>query len=309
MSQPPQNQWGPQGDSSYGQGSANGFGQGSSNNFGQDFNQAPSFGQPSPNGYGQEFSQAPAFGQSGPMAPAEPPKKNGGKIALIVCAGCAVLLLLLGIAGAGLWFFSGKGDDRSSSPTQSEQSEEPSDEPTSEEPTTEEPSEEPTGASDNGGADPATGTGQGTKDAPYALNQPFTLDDGQGGKVEVVIGTPNWNGNDVVAQNNEFNEKAPEGKRYVIIPVKVTYHGSQNFTPSIGLTLNYVSNTGNTFSTTDTIVVMNKGRITVNALHDGGSAEYEDVIAIPVEMNGDSGLFEVSMLLNFTGEPVYISAK
>lgn len=145
MSQPPQNGWG--------QGSPDGYGQ---QGYGQQqggYGQQPGYGQDPNGGFGQQPGYSQLSPPAGPAAPTyppasgggqEPPKGKGGRIAIFACVGCAVLALLIGIVGGGIWFFTrDAGDTRTGEETTTQ--EEPSDEVTTEpDPFEEETTEEET---------------------------------------------------------------------------------------------------------------------------------------------------------------------
>lgn len=323
MSQPPQNGWGsPQSGDPYGQNSPNGgygqgqpsqdYGQGHDQGYGQpDYGQDQGYGQPSPNGgYGQDAAFAPSFGEAGGQgyAPQGAVPKKSNKVPILICAGCAVLALLLIIVGGGIFLFTRDSDEpRSGGETTATETEDSTDEPTAEptdeptaEPTeeqTEEPTEEPTEA-------PA-GEGEGTKDDPYAVGEMFTLDDGEGGTLDVTIGAINWDATDAMMEANQFNTEPGEGETFIIIPVEMTYHGDDTAEPFLSLMVDYVTNGGNTFS--DEGSVTPNSAFDVGTLHDGGSGAWDIGIIIPEDQVKD-GALQVDVLFNFTGEPVWVVA-
>jgi len=348
MSQPPQNPWGqPPSDDQYGQSSANGaYGQDFSSSgqqgdgqggygqqgfeqqgYGQDAGQggygqpSPSaaYGQPSPDtgygqapqGFGQQSSFAPAFGADGQQAHAqhaEPPKKSS-KVPLLVCAGCAVLALVLIIAGAGIFFFTRDGGGPTGGGTTAEEttSEESSGEETSEEATTEGTTSEEATTEEvtSEEATEASGGGKGTKDAPYAIGETFTLDDADGGTLDITIGEVNWDATAAVMDANEFNEEPGEGETYILVPVSMTYHGDGTAEPGFSLMVDYVTDGGNSFS--DAGAVTPKSWLAVGTLHDGGTGEWEYGIVVPADQVRN-GHFTVSALLNFSDDPVWVKA-
>lgn len=329
MSQPPQNPWGqPPSDDQYGQQSANGgYGQGpqpygqqqgyGEEGYGQQgYGQgSPSgaYAQPSPNtgygqdpqGWGQAPSSAPAFGADGqqPYAQhAEPPKKSS-KTPLLICAGCAVLALIVLLVGGGIFLFTRDGGEPTDDRTTSEQATtEDGEEPTEEDATTEEATAEEATSEE---ATEAAADGKGTKDAPYAIGEKFTVEDGEGGTLDVTIGEVNWDATDEVMGANEFNEEPGEGETYILVPVSMTYHGDGTSEPGFSLMVDYVTEGGNSYS--DAGSVTPKSWIDVGTLHDGGTAEWEIGIVIPADQ-AKNGHFTVSPLLNFSAEDVWVKA-
>jgi hypothetical protein len=305
MSQPPQNGWGqPPPDDSFGQPSAdNGYGQQPGG-----YGQAP--GQPGqPGGYGQSPSFAPSFGgdQGQGYPPQTPEKKGGGKLPILICAGCGLLALVLVIVAVGIFALTRGGDE----PTGAGGDETTAEETTEEDPATEEettPEEETTAEETTEAettADAPAGDGAGTKDAPYALGETFTLDDGDGGTLDVTIGTVNWDATDAVMETNSANTAPGDGETYVLVPVSMTYHGESTAEPGFALMVDYVSNAGNTYSDEGTVTP--NSWIDVGTLHDGGTGDWEYGIIVPKDQIED-GAFTVQALLNFTAEPVWVAA-
>lgn len=277
----------------YGQPSANGYGQPSANGAGQ-----PSFGQGTPApGFGdpQNPSFTPAFG--GAPQGGEPPKKgNGGKIALFVCIGCAVLAVLLVLVGGGIFLFSNSGGDDPTDPPSTTTSEpettDPTTEPETMDPTTEEPTTQAAGD-------------KGTKDNPYSIGETFTLEDGNGGTIDVTVGEINWEATDEVKKANSFNEDPEDGSTYILVPITVTYHGSDSLEPFLSVSGEYVTPEGNSYSDAGTVTPHSS--IDVGTLYDGGTGEWEEGIIIPADQ-AKKGSFTFTSLLDFTGEKIWVKA-
>lgn len=316
MSQPPQDGWGqpPSGDP-YGQPSPNGgFGQQGygQQGYGQD---QQGYGQPSPNsGFGQGPASAPNFGDNagqGFGAQGATPKKSN-KVPIIICAGCAVLALLLILVGGGIFLFTrGDGGPTSGGETSTQEpsekpsaspSEQPSDEP-SESPS-ESPSETPSEQPSVEPSEAPAGGGEGTKDSPYTTGQKFTLEDSEGGTLDVTIGELNWDATDAVMETNEFNTKPEEGQTYILVPVELTYHGAGTAEPIMALTIDYVSDSGNTFS--DEGTVSPHSAFDVGTLHDGGTGNWDIGIIIPNDQV-KKGALTVEVLFDFDSEPVWVA--
>jgi len=317
MSQPPQDGWGqpPSGDP-YGQPSPNGgFGQQGygQQGYGQD---QQGYGQPSPNsGFGQGPASAPNFGDNtgqGFGAQGATPKKSN-KVPIIICAGCAVLALLLILVGGGIFLFTrGDGGPTSGGETSTQEpsekpsespSEQPSDEP-SESPS-ESPSETPSEQPSEEPSEAPAGGGEGTKDSPYAIGEPFTINDSEGGTLDITVGEINWDATEAVMGASEINEAPGEGETYILVPVTVTYHGEGTAEPMFLLQVNYISDGGNTFE--DAIAVTPNTVFDKTTLHDGGSESWEYGIVVPTDQV-KAGSFTVNELLNFEDEPAWVRA-
>ncbi|WP_193103694.1 hypothetical protein [Brachybacterium sp. FME24] len=317
----------PSANSGYGQAPQGGYGQPSADNaYGQDQHggygqdSQGGFGQASPNGgFGQDPAFAPSFGggteqtgQTGQGFTPQPPEKKGGggKLAIIICAGCAVLALLLIIVGGGIFLFTRGGEepiDAGGTATEETTEEEPTDEATTEEepPTEEETSEEATTEEEASEEAPPAGDGEGSKDSPYALGETFTIEDGDGGTLDVTLGEVNWDATDAVMESNSANTQPGEEETYLLVPVSVTYHGDGTAEPLLLLLVDYVSDAGNTY--TDEYAITPKTSLDVGTLHDGGSGEWEVGIIIPTDQ-AKTGAFTVSALLDFSNDPVWVAA-
>lgn len=314
MSQPPQNGWGqPPSEDPYGQSSANGgydaagqsqpgydqsFGnQSSPNGYGQSFgnqgapeggygqaggyDQAGGYGQASPGGQdGQGGSFAPSFGDTGNQAfgPQGAAPKKSNKLPIILCAGCALLALLLIVVGGGIFLFARGGGETTGGG---------GGEPT----TTEEPAAAP--------------AGDGSEENPYATGQMFTMDDGEGGTLDLTVGAVNWDGTEAVMDANEFNTEPGDDQTYILIPVTMTYHGDGTVEPFLAVIIDYVSDAGTTYSDEGTITP--KSAFSMESLSDGDTAEYEVGIIVPKD-EIESGVLTADVLFNFDSEPVWVTA-
>lgn len=306
MSQPPQNGWG-QSDGSYDPGAPQGgYGQSSPNaGYG-------GYGQASPHGgYGQDQGAggyAPSFGADAGYAP-QPPKKSGSKLAILLCAGCAVLVLLLVLVGGGIFLLSRGGDEPTGgedTTTQEETSgEETTEEETSEEQTTEEETsaEQTTEEQTEGGADPSA---LGTRENPIPVGQAVTLKDTEGGELDVTFGNVNWDATALIKETNQFNEDPGEGEVHIMVPVTVTYRGSGSVDPGWTVSTTFVGGNGNSYS--EAALVVPDGPFEQGEIFDGATAEMNVPFTIPADQ-ARTGAFQVSILLDFSGQEAWIAAE
>ena len=115
----------------------------------------------------------------------------------------------------------------------------------------------------------------------------------------------NWDATDAVMEANQFNDEPGDGETYILVPVEVTYHGEDTFEPLMGLTVDYVTNGGNTFSDHGTVAP--NSSLNVGTLHDGGTGSWEVGMIIPEDQVQD-GTLQVGVLFNFGAEPVWVAA-
>lgn len=318
MSQPPQDGWGPgQPEPPYGQSSPNsGYG---------DYPpaQPDGYGHPSPSegygGYGQDPSAAspgsgPAFGGAGPSAPE---KKSNVKIPIIICAGCAVLALIVAIIGGGIFLFTRDGGETTGAPATTQEDpadEDPAEEdPAEGEPAEDEPAEDEPAEEDQTDEDPAEedspdagGDGEGARDNPYAAGEPFTLDDGEGGEIEVTLDEVDWDATDAIMEANQFNDEPEDDETYIMVPVTVSYSGPDSVSPSFTLSVSYVAGSGNSYRMDSAVTP--RPAIDTNDIYDGGSEEFDMPFLVP-EDDVEDGAFTVSALLDFEAEEVWVAAE
>ncbi|MFQ6484614.1 hypothetical protein [Brachybacterium epidermidis] len=323
MSQPPQNGWGQQSGDPYGQPQGNGqdgYGQPSPNaGYGQE-----GYGQASPNAGYSDYGQGspnsgygPGFGEgSQAMEPQQGEKKPGSKLPLLICAGCAVLALIVGIIGGGIFLFTRDGGEQpptdGGGTTSQEETTDPAEETTDPAEGTTEPGEETTDpaeeTTDPGEetTDPPADGDKGTREAPFASGETFTLPDGEGGEVDVSFGAVNWDATAEIKEENQFNEDPGEGEVHIMVPVTVTYRGSDSVSPSFLLNINYVAESGNSYRSA--ALVVPNGTLDQGDLYDGGSAEFNVPFTIPTDAV-QKGAFNVSVLLDFSGDEVWVAAE
>lgn len=342
MSQPPQNGWGqqPQSGDSFGQDPQGGYGQPSPNGgygqdqqgFGQDhsgFGDQTGYGQQSanggyhqptqqdqPGGFGDAPAFAPAFGDGGPGQTEQLPVKKGpGKLPFIIGGCCVLLVLALIVVGGGIFLFSRGGEPTGGGGGETTTEEETTQEETAtEEETTEEetPTEEATTEEETTSEEATTeesapaGDGKGTEDSPYALGETFTIEDGDGGKLDVTIGEVNWDATDAVMEVSSSNTAPGDDSTYILVPVKMTYHGDGTAEPGFALMVEYVSGAGNTYS--DEYAMTPNDWLDVGTLHDGGTGEWDTAMIVPKDQIKD-GSFTVQALLDFTTEPTWVAAS
>ena len=291
----------------YGQQSANGA-------FGQQNSQNPQNPQNEQGGFGNAPSFAPAFGDSGQMPTEQLPVKKGpGKLPFIIGGCCVLLILALIVVGGGIFLFSRGGGDTPGGGGETTTQEETTTEETTDEETT---AEEPT--TDEATTDEATtheatteeettaaaGDGKGTEDSPYALGQKFTLEDGEGGTLDVTIGEVDWDATSTVMETNSHNTEPADDETYILIPIEMTYHGDGEAEAYMSLVIEYVSSSGDRFSDEGTVTPHSS--IEVGTMKDGDTGSWEVGMIVP-KANTKDGKLAVESLFNFAGEPVWVA--
>ncbi|WP_157428176.1 DUF4190 domain-containing protein [Agromyces salentinus] len=70
-----------------------------------------------------------------------------------------------------------------------------------------------------------TGSASGTVTDPFPIGETVELTDGGEPYYSVTLGEPDFDADALVAAEYEYNDVAPEGSSYVIVPVTVQFHG------------------------------------------------------------------------------------
>ncbi|MDZ5076655.1 hypothetical protein [Nesterenkonia sp. HG001] len=122
---------------------------------------------------------------------------------------------------------------------------------------------------------------RGTREDPFSLGESFAHDDW-----EVVINEVTPEADDQVLAENQFNDPAPDGTSYMLIHTTVTYHGADSEMIMMGVDFAFVSGSGETYSSFDTLSIPPDELDTWQELYTGGSAEGNIAIAVPDEGDG-----------------------
>jgi len=157
-------------------------------------------------------------------------------------------------------------------------------------------------SSSDTGADDATDDGEepasevGTRANPAPLGSVVELSSGGAVEYEVTLGASNLMANDIVAAANQFNEAPADGFQYAMIPVTVTYTGTETGTPWVDITVEFVSAAGTTHTSSDTLAVgPAPSMMDINDLYPDASGTGNIVIAIPTA-DAELGTWTVSSL-------------
>lgn len=146
----------------------------------------------------------------------------------------------------------------------------------------------------------------GTRENPAPLGTTIEIVELGETTYEVTLGPATLEANDVVLEANMFNDPPADGFQYALLPVQLTYVGSETGTPWIDLSIKFVSAAGTTHTEGDSLVVAPEPTLMdINELYPGASAEGNVVIAIPTD-GAANGTWTVSALF---GEPFFFTAE
>lgn len=144
---------------------------------------------------------------------------------------------------------------------------------------------------------------RGTRDDPFPFGT--TLAGTSAGDVEeitVLLGTAQWGADATVAAENQFNDRAPEGSTYVLLPVTITNVGSTDaVVPWLAVDIAYVAPDGRSYDQEFQVIPNNLSDL--GDLYEGGSATGNMLFALPTAAQG--GVWAVSYGWS---DPVFVTA-
>ncbi|WP_439565039.1 DUF4190 domain-containing protein [Microcella sp.] len=147
---------------------------------------------------------------------------------------------------------------------------------------------------------------QGTRDNPAPLGTTIEITEFGEPIYELTMGPATLEANAAVLEANMFNEPPAAGFQYALVPVTVTYVGTETGTPWIDLSIQFVSAAGTTHTEGDTLsVAPSPTLLDINELFPGGSGTGNVVIQIPTD-NAAGGTWSVSTLF---GDPFFFTAE
>lgn len=146
----------------------------------------------------------------------------------------------------------------------------------------------------------------GSRANPAPLGSVVELSSAGAVEYEVTLGASTLLANDLVAAANQFNDAAPEGFQYAMVPVTVTYMGIGTGTPWIDLQVKFVSAAGTTHTSSDVSAVdPAPTMMDINELYPDASGTGNVVIAIPTA-DAALGTWTVSSLF---GDSYFFTAQ
>lgn len=149
------------------------------------------------------------------------------------------------------------------------------------------------------GAD-AGAAGSGTRDDPFPIGT--TL---QGDEWTVTVNSVTFGATDAVMAENQFNDAPPAGYEYILVNVSAVYSGpDSDFGWSIGV--DYVTPTGETMSSSDSIAVA-PGEFDWSAeVYTGGTISGNIPIAVPSATAADGVL---AVKADMFGDPAFVAVQ
>lgn len=143
----------------------------------------------------------------------------------------------------------------------------------------------------------------GSRARPFAAGSTIVGSTATVDEASLMIGSATWNADDVVMAENQFNDPAPEGSTYVLVPVTITNVGSADAViPWLAFDIAYVAPDGRSYDEASAVIPDELSDI--GDLYEGGSATGNIAFVLPVD--GQGGVWAASYSWS---DPVFIVAN
>ena len=136
---------------------------------------------------------------------------------------------------------------------------------------------------------------EGTRQNPASAGSTIVISDNTGPIWEITLDAATLNANDIIANENMFNEAPDAGHQYVMVPVTYTYVGTESGTPWIDVQIAFVSAAGTTHE--NTFAVAPSPVTEINELYPDASASGNFVVMAPSD-NIEGGAWAISTFLS-----------
>ena len=142
---------------------------------------------------------------------------------------------------------------------------------------------------------------EGTRNNPYPIGTAITQ-----GDWTVTVNSVNLDANQLIADENTFNEPAPEGSTYMLVNVTATYIGTNADGEYPFVSVDYVTPDGNTISMLDSFALAPESFDQLTTLYEGASTTGNISLAVPAE-----GITEGVLAVHphMLGDKVFVAVK
>lgn len=147
----------------------------------------------------------------------------------------------------------------------------------------------------------------GTRKNPAAIGTTVTMTQAGADTWEVTPGAPNLNAVDLVAAANQFNDPAPAGYQWAVLPLHVAYVGSDSATPFVDIRVSFVGADGKTYEEYNELAsgYVDGQLSSLNEMYSGASGDGNVLILVP-SANIEQGVWAISPLF---GDPYFFKAQ
>lgn len=142
---------------------------------------------------------------------------------------------------------------------------------------------------------------EGSRSAPYPLGSTVTQ-----GDWAVTVNSVNLDANEVLADENLFNEPPSEGNTYIMVNLTAQYVGDDPNGEMPTVLLDYVTVEGNTINGFDAFVVSPEAFDSVSTLYEGASTTGNLSFSVPSDSAAEGVL---ALTPHVFGDKVFVSVK
>jgi hypothetical protein len=136
----------------------------------------------------------------------------------------------------------------------------------------------------------------GTRENPYPLGQTVNVTQLDNPFWDITLGAPDLNAGAAIEATNEYNDPAPAGSQYVMVPITATYVGETSATPWMDIDVSFVAATGETYE--EASVVHDMDFYEIADLYTGGTGVGQIPFALPSDKIA-GGTWRVTVAYSF----------
>lgn len=231
---------------------------------------------------------------------------NHARHALWVFNGCLILLFVALVIGA-VFVVRHVMDEQTDDPNAATSS---AAEPTSASDATpsDDPADDPTEGSAANPSDPSDAAAHAGPSDALPAGSPVTVPAVDGGELEVSTGQVDWDADKAIEKAGpSFNPKAPDGQKYVLVPVHATYHGKNTSTPGVEVSIEFVDQDGTDHQ--QEVVVTPEMWTDHTDLPDGKSATWDLAFLVPEDTKDGTLRIHSFLTDGDDQDTVYVSTR
>ena len=153
----------------------------------------------------------------------------------------------------------------------------------------------------------SAGSGVGSRNNPAPLGTTVTMTVAGADTWEITPGPANLNAGDLVAAANQFNDAAPDGYQWAILPLHLTYVGADSSTPIYDIEVTFVGADGTTYEEYNELAsgYVDGELNSLNEMYTGASGDGNVLILVP---SADLELGTWSISPSY-GDPYFFKAQ
>lgn len=147
----------------------------------------------------------------------------------------------------------------------------------------------------------------GTRNNPAALGTTVTMTQAGADTWEITPGASNLSAGDLVAAANQFNDAAPDGYQWALLPLHLTYVGADSSTPLYDIRVKFVGADGKTYEEYNELAsgYVDGELSNLNEMYTGASGDGNVLILVP-SANIEQGTWSIAPSF---GDPYFYKAQ